>query len=465
MIIGAMLVRNEAGRYLERVLEQIRSVCDEIVVLDDASTDDTVEICRRYGAYIEATEMSYFGENELYLRKRLWFKAQAWAETGDWILCLDADETIPNIDRLPEIVKEAAVRGADSIGFRLHDMWGETHYRDDAQWSAHRRLWPMCVKVDRDKNYRWNEQPLHCGRFPVNAAERIYDPRMDLQHWGWSREEDRRRKYDFYKRIDTNGHGNAVQYESILDPTPKLRKFGAKQVLIGAPVRQDETIFRLYLNSLRALNTTGLEVDWFFILHNSPHLADYLKPHQYRLQSSDGSYVRDDTTHHWTGGNLRQVAEMKNELLRMAQDGGYDFFFLVDSDLLLHQDTLQQLVKADKQIVSNVFWTRWGPDTPEMPNAWDFDRYLFQAGSLEAWQKPGLHQVGMSGACILISREVIDAGVNYSAIYNVSHSIWEDRAFCIRAACAGFPIYMDTTYPARHLYRESDVQEVLRNAR
>ena len=232
------------------------------------------------------------------------------------------------------------------------------------------------------------------------------------------------------------------------------------RILIGAPVRQDETTFKLYLDSLKALNTEGLEVDWFFYLHDSPHLGKYLKGTDYTEFFSDSAYVKNAHTHYWKSENLTDVTLMKNTLLLMAKDE-YDAFFLVDSDIILHPETLQQLVKANKPIVSNVFWTKWQPDELEMPNAWNFDHYSFLPGELERWRQPGLYPVGMSGACILIKREVIEAGVNYSPIYNVSHSLWEDRAFCIRAACAGFQIHMDTTYPARHLYRESDVQEVL----
>lgn len=232
------------------------------------------------------------------------------------------------------------------------------------------------------------------------------------------------------------------------------------RILIGAPVRQDETTFKLYLDSLKALNTEGLEVEFLFMLHDSEHLKEFLNSTDYVEFFADSAYLKDARTHHWTTENLTDVTLMKNILLVTASDS-YDAFFLVDSDLILHPETLQQLAKADKPIVSNVFWTRWQPNTEEMPNAWNYDQYSFLPGELERWKEPGLYPVGMSGACILIKREVIEAGVNYSPIYNVSHSLWEDRAFCIRAACAGFQIYMDTTYPAKHLYRESDVQEVL----
>jgi hypothetical protein len=233
------------------------------------------------------------------------------------------------------------------------------------------------------------------------------------------------------------------------------------KILIGAPVRQDEETFQLYLASLKNLNTKGLKVEWFFILHNSPNLKKYLEPYQYTEVTSNDEYKKD-FTHHWTPTNLSHVAMMKNELLKKAKQKGADYFFLVDSDILLHPDTLQQLVKSNKKIISEIFWTRWHPEEEEQPNAWIYDHYSFDTlDRFKQWREKGLYQVGMTGACILIHKDVFTK-VNYSPIYNVSYSAWEDRAFCIRAAVHVFEIWMDTHYPAKHLYRKEDLNEVLR---
>lgn len=226
MLIGCSLVRNEAGRYLEKVLEQMRSVCDRIIVLDDHSTDDTPEICRSYGAEVFYSDRSYWGSDELRQRKFLWELATHGAGDGDWILCLDADETIPNIELLPEKLKQAEQYSCDGLGFNLYDMWSPTHYRDDALWSAHTRDWVMCVRYDASREYIWRNTTLHCGRFPVNACTRIGQTGMALQHWGWSLPEDRKEKFERYMRADPEGkNGILAQYRSILDPKPNLKEF------------------------------------------------------------------------------------------------------------------------------------------------------------------------------------------------------------------------------------------------
>jgi glycosyltransferase involved in cell wall biosynthesis len=225
MLIGAMLVRNEAGRWLETVLKQMKSVCDKIIILDDCSTDNTPEIAKKYGE-VYYSDRSYWSSDEIKQRKYLWYLATKETKQGGWILCLDADETIPNIELLPEKIKQAEQYGCDGLGFSLYDMWSPAHYREDRYWNAHMRQWVMCVKYNPAKDYIWREQGLHCGRFPANAYERIGETWLKLQHWGWSKPEDREEKYKRYMTADPKGkYGILGQYRSILDPNPSLKEF------------------------------------------------------------------------------------------------------------------------------------------------------------------------------------------------------------------------------------------------
>jgi len=232
------------------------------------------------------------------------------------------------------------------------------------------------------------------------------------------------------------------------------------RILIGAPVRQDPHVFALYLESLRGLVVPdGVQVETLFILHNSAHLAKQLRPGEcfaLHNETRTTDYQVDETTHHWTTSHIREVTLMKNALLKHTILQGHDYFFLADSDLLLHPRTLIQLLDAQKDIVANVFWTKWNPDSEPAPNAWDMDHWSFFEGSLERWKQPGLYRVGMSGACILVHRRVLEQGINYDRVPNLS--FWgEDRHFCVRAV-HGYEIWLETTYPAQHLYRPSDIE-------
>ena len=42
---------------------------------------------------------------------------------------------------------------------------------------------------------------------------------------------------------------------------------------------------------------------------------------------------------------------------------------------MLHPKSLHSLLQAEKDIISNIFWTSWSPGTIEMPQVWLQDEY------------------------------------------------------------------------------------------
>jgi len=83
-----LAVRNEAVN-LPRCLSAL-SFAKQVVVLDSASTDDTCEIARRWGA--EVVQFVYRGG---YPKKRQWALEHFPIDT-QWVLLLDADEVVPD---------------------------------------------------------------------------------------------------------------------------------------------------------------------------------------------------------------------------------------------------------------------------------------------------------------------------------------------------------------------------------
>lgn len=253
------------------------------------------------------------------------------------------------------------------------------------------------------------------------------------------------------------------------------------RVLLGSPIRQKAEILCNFLSSIKDLRLSTINLDFYFIDDNTEEESSQLlvsfaaqNPNTlFTKVQDDRPYVCNESTHIWQEELIWKVAEFKNSIIKKALAADYDYLFLVDSDLVLHPQTLEHLVSLKKDIVAEIFWTRWQPDFSELPQVWAFDQYnLFDCLRGESLTEsqvlqrvllfinqlkvPGVYRVGGLGACTLISKKAIQAGVNFNEIYNISF-VGEDRHFCIRAASLGFELFVDTHYPAFHIYRLSDL--------
>ncbi len=132
-------VFNEEAK-LSRTLA-VLAWADEVIVIDNGSTDSTASIARQYGAKVTR------GKNNpmLNINKNLGFaKAKS-----DWILSLDGDEVVP--PELAQVIKEK-VLGSQIVGYwipRKNILFGK--------WMQHGLWWP-------DKQLRLFKRGM--GAFP-----------------------------------------------------------------------------------------------------------------------------------------------------------------------------------------------------------------------------------------------------------------------------------------------------------
>ncbi|HJO04342.1 MAG TPA: glycosyltransferase family 2 protein [Acidobacteriota bacterium] len=105
-----VITRNEEDNLAECL--DSAAWCDEIVVVDDDSTDSTREVARRYTDKVHRRTLDRFG------RQKQFAIEQA---TGDWILVLDADERVT--DELADGIRQVVeADGAGLDGYRLRRL-------------------------------------------------------------------------------------------------------------------------------------------------------------------------------------------------------------------------------------------------------------------------------------------------------------------------------------------------------
>lgn len=227
------------------------------------------------------------------------------------------------------------------------------------------------------------------------------------------------------------------------------------RILITAPLRQQRKIFKEHQDALdRLAIPDGVTVDRYYVVNDCPRIISDLRDCTYDVINTGDTYLKSAEGHTWTMENVTKMSMLRDITIARMLQGGYDYWFSVDTDVVMDTQTLRWLLKADKDIVSEVFWSKTGDVL--WCNAWMYDTYDTD-GQLDVWKHPGLYRVGMTGACTLVKRRVFESGVRYEQIPNVRKAFYgEDRHFCVRAACAGFECWLDTHVPATHLYNEHD---------
>ncbi|MBI4341315.1 MAG: glycosyltransferase family 2 protein [Candidatus Omnitrophica bacterium] len=103
-----MMTKNEEAR-LPACLERVKGWADEIVIIDDESSDGTVEIAQRYGAkvFVMASGDDHFLQ---------WNRGIERA-TSAWVLHIDADEWVT--PQLKQAIDEALQDGQGHSAFEL----------------------------------------------------------------------------------------------------------------------------------------------------------------------------------------------------------------------------------------------------------------------------------------------------------------------------------------------------------
>ena len=248
-------------------------------------------------------------------------------------------------------------------------------------------------------------------------------------------------------------------------------------ILVGSPIRQKSNILKEFLIGLEEADKGQHQITYFFVDDNTEEassalLKEFAEKNDVILKKGAELYCADALYdgHVWHSENLAKVTVYKNEMIAHCINNGFDYLFLIDSDIVIDKKCIPQLLSDNVDIVSNVFWNQWQKNGILTPQCfWIPDIYLqdkafnvpmtfeeahkIRMDTVEKLKKPGLYTVDGLGACTLISRRALEMGVSFKEIPNLRIP-GEDRPFCIRAGALGFELYMDTVYPAYHISKE-----------
>ncbi|MCP1421782.1 hypothetical protein [Paenibacillus xylanexedens] len=207
-----------------------------------------------------------------------------------------------------------------------------------------------------------------------------------------------------------------------------------KNVFIGSPVRNRAWIMERHLQSLEQ---QAVQKHYMYILNDSEDQTEHiLDCHQipyltHNLGRTYG-YIRGQYSYH-------HLALLRNMLLDEFLKSDCDYLFSIDTDIIIPEGSLRQLMDNDKDICAMLIRNH-----PKLKahNAMIGGKHISEF-------KAGLFPVELTGAVYLIKREVIEAGVRYG-----SHPTGEDAPFCEQARRLGFELFVDTRLRPVHAYAE-----------
>jgi len=143
--LSAVLITRNEARNIGRCLEALQGVCEDVVVVDAESTDETRSIAAGHGARVTVRAWTDYSDQKNF--------ANALA-AHDLLLSLDADEVLsPELRRSIVAVKQAGARGAYSM-HRLTNYCGS--------WVRHGGWYPDTkVRLFDRRQARWEGEHVH----------------------------------------------------------------------------------------------------------------------------------------------------------------------------------------------------------------------------------------------------------------------------------------------------------------
>jgi GT2 family glycosyltransferase/glycosyltransferase involved in cell wall biosynthesis len=205
-ILCALRVRNEAA-HIGDVLSRALQLCDRAYVLDDHSTDATVEICQSFLDRVEVFESPFADLDEA--RDKNYLLGKIVEAAPAWVLWIDGNEVLERSG--PDTLRDAAARHPSAAAFslRIAYLWGsEDQVRVDGIFGRFRR--PSFFRLAGQPLQRLrfpstgSGPNLHCGNVPLGLLGRRLNLNVRLKHYGYMTEGERWEKYQWYNRIDPN---------------------------------------------------------------------------------------------------------------------------------------------------------------------------------------------------------------------------------------------------------------------
>ena len=117
MKLSAVVVIKNEGPYLVQFFEHLRIFCDEIIVIDQQSTDNSSQLSIMYADEVYISPNVGWNEMDKGYGVEL--------AKNDWVVVLDPDERFPHetVEQLEKAVKTAEEEKCQAVSFIVQNFW------------------------------------------------------------------------------------------------------------------------------------------------------------------------------------------------------------------------------------------------------------------------------------------------------------------------------------------------------
>ena len=182
--LSAVIITFNEERNIQRCIESLLPVADEIIVVDSFSTDRTEEICKLYSIkFFQNVFEGHIEQKNIALLKA----------NHDWILSIDADEA------LSETLQKAIKKSLEAPQFDAFAMNRLTNYC--GKWVKYCGWYPDTkVRLVKKNKAHWTGTNPH-DKLELKDKSQVCSLQGDLLHYSYYTKEDHFKQIEYFGNI------------------------------------------------------------------------------------------------------------------------------------------------------------------------------------------------------------------------------------------------------------------------